>query len=260
MIQYFQSGPWLGYAAIIVLVIAAGEAGRFAGIRWRRSWRQAQAPELSTLEGAGLGLLALMIGFTFAMTLSRFDARLGGVRDEANAIATAMLRSGMLPEPHAAEARRLLADYVQVRLDLISGVADDAAALDTAIGRSNRIQAQLWRHVVAVSVAEPQSIPAGLFAASLNQMFDLQEVRLAAARNRVPIAVLVLLIAIAVGVIGLSGYVAGLDGGRGRIPHALMAFMFAAVIAMVDDIDRSQSGFITVNQQALLNLQRSVNP
>jgi hypothetical protein len=30
---------------------------------------------VTTLEGAMLGLLALMIGFTFAVALSRFEAR-----------------------------------------------------------------------------------------------------------------------------------------------------------------------------------------
>ncbi len=257
LLRYVQGEPWLAYAIVIVLVVIAGEAGRLVGIRWRRVRPDAQVAELGTLEAAGLGLLALMIGFTFAMTLSRFDARLRGVLDEANAISTATLRSGLLPPPHAGEVKRLLADYVRVRLDLIDGPRD-AAALDKAVQHSNRLQAELWQHAIAVSLAEPQSIPAGLFAAGLNQMFDLQETRLAAGRNRVPPAVLFLLLGIAVSVVGLSGYVAGLGGRSGRVPHALMAILLAAVIAMVDDIDRSQSGFITVNQQALLNLERNL--
>jgi hypothetical protein len=47
---------------------------------------------VSTLE-AVLGLLALMIGFTFAMALSRFEARRDAVLNEANAIGTTALRA-----------------------------------------------------------------------------------------------------------------------------------------------------------------------
>ena len=43
-----------------------------------------------TLEGAVLGLLALMIGFTFAMALSRYEARVDAVANEANAIGTTL--------------------------------------------------------------------------------------------------------------------------------------------------------------------------
>ena len=47
------------------------EAGRFIGMRAAGRG----GDDVSTLEGAILGLLAPMIGFTFAMTLSRFEAR-----------------------------------------------------------------------------------------------------------------------------------------------------------------------------------------
>jgi hypothetical protein len=73
---------------------------------------------VSTLEGAVLGLLALMIGFTFAMALSRFESRRDAVLSEANSIGTTALRARLLPAPERAEALKLLQEYVQVRLGL----------------------------------------------------------------------------------------------------------------------------------------------
>ena len=61
-----------------------------------------------------------MIGFTFAMALERFDARRNAVLMEANAIGTTALRARLLPEPHRAETVKLLREYVQIRLDVIS--------------------------------------------------------------------------------------------------------------------------------------------
>ena len=259
LIQCYQINFWVRYAAAVLIVVAAAEFGRWLGLSWRRRRSDALTAELLTLEGAALGLVALIIGFTFSMALTRFDARSKGVVDEANIIATTASRARALPEPHAAEVRKLLSDYAQVRVDRLADV-DVRTPLDTALRRSGELQADLLRHAAAVSIADPHSIPAGLFATSLSEMIDQQEVRLAAARNRVPPAVLFLLYGIALVGIGLSGYVGGLASRSGRLPHALMALMVATVIVMIDDIDRPQSGLITVGQQPLINLKESLAP
>jgi hypothetical protein len=257
LLGFYETYPLIAYAVATLAVLAASELGRLTA-RWQR-W-DSPTPELTTLEGAGLGLLALMIGFTFAMTLTRFDARLKGVVDEANAIGTTALRARMLPEPHAEETRKLLDTYVQLRLEIVRAARSQGPSLNQAIRLSNGLQTELWRHAVAVSTEDPHSIPAGLFTSSLNEMIDLQEVRLAAARNRVPYPVFVMLYGVAMVTVGFSSYVAGLSGKGGRIPHAVMAILIGIIIAMVEDIDRSQSGFITVSQQSLINLEGSVGP
>lgn len=254
LMQHDDINPWVGYAVTALMMVAAAEVGRFLGMRWARQRPDTVLPDLTTLESAGLGLLALLIGFTFAMALTRFDARLRGVLDEANAISTTELRARLLPEPQATEARKLLDDYIRVRIDLIRSPGD-TASLDRAVQRSTRLHAELWKCAVAATAADPRSVSTGLFVASLNEMIDLQEIRLAAARNRVPPAVLVLLNGVAIVAIALSSYVGGLAGQWGRIPHAIIAVMIGTVIAMVSDIDRSRSGLITVTQQTMLNLE-----
>lgn len=258
IMRFIQYGnPWLAYVATALFVVVVAEFGRILGLYWQRRQPGAPAADLTTLEAAAFGLLALMIGFSFAMAVARFDARLQGVRDEANAIGTTALRARMLPQPYADKARKLLAEYLQIRLDLIKASNDDAA-LDRAVRHSARVQDGLWQQAVAVSALDPHSIPAGLFTASLNQMIDLQAVRLAAARNRLPTAVLALLYGIAVVAIGLSSYIGGLAGRPGHIPHIVMAVLLASVITMVADIDRSRTGFITVSQQAMMSLEESL--
>jgi hypothetical protein len=54
-----------------IIILAAGEIGCRLGVRLGNKG----GDNVSTLEGAILGILALMIGFTFAMALSRFDGR-----------------------------------------------------------------------------------------------------------------------------------------------------------------------------------------
>jgi hypothetical protein len=119
----------------LVAILGASEIGRLLGVR--ASGRGGD--DVSTLEGAVLGLLALMIGFTFAMALTRFEARRDAVLNEANAIGTTALRARLLPAPHSAEALKSLREYVKIRLDITQRVVT-AAELKAAIGRSNEIQ------------------------------------------------------------------------------------------------------------------------
>jgi hypothetical protein len=87
----------------LAAILACSEIGRRLGVRVGGRG----GDDVSTLEGAILGLLALMIGFTFAMALSHFDARRDAVLHEANAIGTTALRARLLPAPHNSEALKL---------------------------------------------------------------------------------------------------------------------------------------------------------
>lgn len=153
--------------------------------------------------------------------------------------------------------KALLREYVQLRLDL-SAAPSSPASIEQAIRSSNSLQASLWGHAVAVSAADSRAIPPQLFVEALNRMIDLQETRLAA-RDRVPPIVFVLLYGIAVVVIGFSGYVSGAGERQGRIPVAIMAVLIASVIGMIEDIDLSQGGFVTVSQQAMQDVQKRMD-
>src|SRR5215475_12456925 len=109
---------WGLFVAILVVVLLSVEGGYRLG-KYRRSHHETEkeAP-LGTMEGATLGLLAFILAFTFGLAAARFDTRRQVLLDEANAIGTAYLRAGMLPE-RSGEVRRLLQDYVGARLDLV---------------------------------------------------------------------------------------------------------------------------------------------
>ncbi|MGC1358394.1 MAG: hypothetical protein WA851_21845 [Xanthobacteraceae bacterium] len=53
--------------------------------------------DLDTLETATLTLLALIIGFTFSMAVTRYDQRKNYEEAEANAIGTEYVRADLLP-------------------------------------------------------------------------------------------------------------------------------------------------------------------
>lgn len=212
---------------------------------------------VSTLESAVLGLLALIIGFTFAMSLSRFEARRDAVLNEANAIGTTALRARLLPEPHQAEVLRLLRDYVAIRLDITRGAAS-APDLMAAVEKSNRVQEALWRQTKAIAAKDTNMVPTGLFIQTLNEMIDNQAKRLAVLRNRVPNTVILALFAVATIAGAFAGYASGLDERRTRMPVYLMGLLIAAVILLIMDLDRPGAGFIDVSQQPMIDTAASI--
>lgn len=237
----------------IGLIVAATEAGRLYGLRAAGKG----GDDVSTLEGAILGLLALMIGFTFAMALSRFEARRDAVLTEANAIGTTALRARLLPSPQNVEIHKLLLEYIQIRLD-IAQRASSPVALSAAIARSNEIQEALWQQAKSLAANNNAVVPTGLFIQTLNEMIDDQAKRLDALRNRIPNIVLIALYGVAIAACAFAGYVNGLQARRVRLPIYVMGLLVAAVVLLIQDLDRPSTGFVKTSQQPMIDTAASI--
>ena len=231
-----------------VVILAVSEGGRWLGVRAALKG----ADSVSTLESAILGLLALMIGFTFAMALSRFEARRDAVLVEANAIGTTALRARLLPAPHNGQTVKLLREYVQIRLDLSRRNATPENLADV-LSRSNVLQEALWQQAKAVAAKDNAMVPTGLFIQSLNEMIDNQEKRLSALYNRLPHIILVALYGVATIAMAFAGYTSGLQARHSRLPVYITVILVCAMVLLIQDLDRPGGGFIRVSQTPMLN-------
>jgi len=238
----------------LVVVLGASEIGRWLGAHSDDHG----SSDVSTLESAVFGLLALMIGFTFAMALSRFETRRDAVLNEANAIGTTALRARLLPEPERKEVLKLLNQYVKIRLDITQRPAS-RTELMTAISRSNELQESLWQRATTLAAKNNGMVPTGLFIQALNEMIDNQGKRLAALRNRVPNIVLLSLFGIAIVGSGFAGYANGLDPRRTQVPVYITAILVSGVIFLILDLDRPSGGFIAVSQQPMIDTAASID-
>jgi len=236
----------------LVVLLTVAEIGRWLG---ERGGGEENVP---TLEGAVLGLLALMIGFTFAMALSRFELRRDAVLDEANAIGTTALRARLLPAPHNAECVKSLNDYVQVGLDFTQR-ALSPGELNAAITRSNAIQEALWHQAKAVAATDTGMVPTGLFIQSLNEMIDNREKHLNAIRDRVPNIVFLTLYGVAATASAFAGYASGSGERPSRLPVCVMIVLVCSVILMIQDLDRPFAGFIFNSQQPMIDAAKSIS-
>ena len=245
---------WCLFTGILLLVLLSLEAGyRFGKYRRSRPEHEKEAP-VGAMVGATLGLLAFILAFTFGLAAARFDTRRQVLLDEANAVGTTFLRAAMLPE-HGEEIRGLLRDYVDIRLKAVlpGNIAE-------GLRQSQKIQDQLWAKAVAVAEKNPNSIIVGLFVQSLNEVIDLHAKRVQAGlRNRIPGGIWVALFTIAAISLAAMGYHTGLAGTSRSVAVLVVAFTFSTVIWLIADLDRPQEGMLNVSQQALIDLQQSMN-
>ena len=70
------------------LMMAATEVGYRLGRKSETKIPENTKSQISTVEGALLGVLALLLGFTMSMAVSRFETRKQLVLEEADAIGT----------------------------------------------------------------------------------------------------------------------------------------------------------------------------
>jgi hypothetical protein len=243
---------WGLYVGSVAFVLLSIQCGFWIG-RYRRSRSgQDQDSPLGAAVGATLGLLAFMLAFTFGMTASRFDTRKQLLLDEVNSIGTTFLRAGLIPEPHRTQVRALLARYVDIR----ANVGRYPERLPKLVRESEELLDQLWPHAEALAEADLKNADiVSLFVDSVNETIDLHTKRLTVAMYRIPMAIWVALWGVTILSMVSVGYHFG-EAGKGNWHlNLLLALTFSAVILLIEDLDRTGSGAITVSQQPMINLR-----
>jgi hypothetical protein len=224
-------------------------------------WWQIHTPEekegpTTMMVGSLLALLAFLLAVTMGMASDRFEARRGLILAEANAIGTTYLRAGYLPEASSNEVRRLLREYVPLR---IVSYDESAEKVRARIVQSAQLQTTLWSIAEELARTAPESQVIALFIESLNEMIDLHESRIAGSiYGRVPETVLFLLLISSMLTLVMVGYNAGLRFRRSTLAAVVMIFLLGAVLSLLIDLDRTREGFLTVKQQPLIDLAEQI--
>lgn len=248
---------WTVFLTVTALLLLLAEAGFRFGSASRGRDRELAEGHSGTVQGAVLGMLGLLLGFTFAMSVQRLDTRRSLTVDEANAIGTTWLRTDFLAEPRRTEARDLLRRYTQIRLD--ADHLDDGGDFSKLLAESTGIQNRLWEIARELAAAKPDDISA-TFVETLNDTIDLQSTRMAARRNHVPGAVWLLLLVVAGCGSWASGYGSGAGGQRSKFSQLVFPVLIGVVITLVADLDRPRRGLIGISQQPMRELLDSMKP
>ncbi len=254
--MYDISSIWIA-GALFVSMIVVIEFGVRLGLGRQALQTEASRGQIVAVQASFLGVLALLLGFTFSLSLSRFDGRSQAVVDEANAIGTAYLRTDLLTTPHRDRAKELLRAYVdsRVRSSAISLAREaDRAAM---IAEAERLQSAIWNVAVEAAAAKPDAVTFG-FVSAVNDMIDSLGRRDAALNRHVPEAVLQILYGTFLLAGLIIGYASGIAGHRPSFVTYVLVLLVVVLVFIIIDLDRPRRGMIQVSHASLIELQSGV--
>jgi hypothetical protein len=256
-VMYDQNSVLIAMLLFITMTVAIAVGNRI-GRRLHDGKDEALKTQVNGLQGSLLGILALLLGFTFSQSLQRYDARSAAVVEEANAIGTTYLRADLLPGELAAESRGLLRDYVdlRVRAGMVSlDRQDDRKELQQA---AFDLQQRIWRLAVQAAAVSDKPPTINLYLQTVNDMIDSNARRDAALDRHVPELVLFLLYGTFILTGGLIGYAAGVSGSRVSKGSFILVSLIVVLVFIIIDLDRPRRGLIEVNQASLISLAEAV--
>ena len=249
MISEILNQPGLLFLIAVVILAVAYNVGGLIGARTRQS----ELGVSSTVQGAILALLGLLLGFTFSMALSRYETRRNMVLDESNAIGTTFLRASLTPDPYRIDTQNALREYASARLDFFQA-GYDSPRMAVALEHASRLQARLWSDAVAAVKAQP-TVATSLFVQSLNELIDFDARRRDALDDRIPPAVWATLGVVSILAAFLTGY---FERKRFSVLNMVLPIAVAVVLGLIADLDAPRSGSIEVSQQQMLSLNRTL--
>lgn len=255
----YQKSQVLIALALLGFLALAGELGYRLGRRGQQTHDVSTRTQITSIQAAVIGLLSLLLGFTFAMTLSTFEYRKQMVIEESNAIGTAALRAQFLPAHQEAEVSELLRRYVEIRLESVLHTVQASPVRQQLDSQIRQLQNQLWGIANGAAETDPHSVPLGLFVQAVNELINSKAKRDIGVANHVPEGVLLLMMGFAVLAVGVLGYGNGLTDARNLSLTAGYSIIVVLVILLIIDLDHPQQGLVRVSQTSMIQLQEILN-
>jgi hypothetical protein len=244
-------------AAIIFIVMIAAY---WIGCRVSQRFKGYFIDGFGPVEGSLLGLLALLLAFTFSMSAARYETRRQIIVQEARQIGTAILRADLY-EPSEREAFRAdFKEYVEVRIACHDAGFDDKM-ITRNLNQSVAISTRLWDRAARLGRNPSNFISSNQMIPALNSMIDTVTTRNAARHSTVPDAIIWVLFILC----AISSFMIGINRKESKssmlVVNTVFALMISACVFLIIDLDRPKHGLITTEEmnQNIIDLRGMFN-
>lgn len=230
--------------AIFVLVIIF----YVIGYRLRRMEIRKQpslsTEDIKTISGAFLGLLGLLLAFTFSMANSRYDKRRELIILEANEIGSAIQRADVYPDSVRKLLRANFHEYLEARIAFLEAGMDVDRLIRYYL-KADSIGKEIWTIVTDYAKVDNKTTLASQLIAGVNDMLDIATTRRATGESVIPDSILYFLFILCI----CSAFLLGYDV-KSKIDWIVVlgyALMLSLTIFNIMDLDRPRSGFIDMD-------------
>ena len=244
------------FAVMLVLM----EVGWRVGVRRKRQDAAGAHVGLGAIDGAVVGLMGLLVAFTFSGAGTRFDARRHLIGEETNAIGTAYLRVDLLPAAAQPELRDDFRNYVDARLGYYKNLSLDDAAAKTELDRSVALQKKIWAESVAGCEKVNSSATTSLVLSSLNDLIDITTTRAVALEAHPPSVIFWALGVLVLACALLAGYGMAEAKTRSRMHMLIYSTILALAVYVILDLEYPRVGWVRIDRadHVLIDLRASM--
>jgi hypothetical protein len=200
--------------------------------------------DLGAINGTLLGLLGLLLAFTFSMASSRFDTRRELVIEEANDIGTVILRTDFFPDSTRRLLRGSLKEYVEARIAFYQAGMDMKKTVAYYL-KADSLSKQTWSILTRYARQDNVTTKTSELVPALNAMIDVTTTRRAAGESTVPDSIMYFLFSLCL----CSAFLLGYDN-KHKIDWIVVggfAVMLSATVLAILDLDRPRGGFINMD-------------
>lgn len=243
--------PFTVFVVFLVAQWLAAYFGDFLRLLGRPA-RKDEREDLDIVQTAALTLLALIVGFSFSMAVSRYDQRKNYEEAEANAIGTEYLRVELLPAEIAAQVRELILRWLDHRILFYEDFNEPyVGQVDL---ESEKLREQLWSAILPAAQTQPTPVTA-LAVSGMNDMLNAQGHTQGAWWNRIPLGAWALMGSVAIACNLLLGYS---ERRRGALLLLVLPVIVSISVLLIADIDSPRGGVIRVLPHNLISLSQSL--
>ncbi len=237
-----QDPLWIMLILMAAMMLAA-ELGYRVGRWWHPRSENAARDHFGAIRNSMLGLLALLLAFSFGASAQRYDVRRQLVIEDAIPLRALYLRSTLLAQPQRAQFLGLLRQYVDLRADSSLLHRDVTPAdVDLAEVLSQSLFRQMWDLVRTLAQHEPPAQGADEMLKLLIDASSVNSKRVQAYISHVPDPIIWLLLGTAVGSLATVGYSGGLAGHRGIVARVLFSLVVCGTTFIDLELDRPARG------------------
>lgn len=200
---------------------------------------------MGPFEGAMLGLISLLLAFTFNKSASYYDTRRELLIHETNCIGTVLLRSEIYPDSVREAYRNDLKEYIAARIQYYEA-GDDEKVISSALQKANIISDRIWSRTAIIAQKDEVVIKSMQMVPAVNDMIDAVSTREEARNAHIPDSIIWLLFILCL----VGSFIVGYASKSPKADWIIIlsySLITVMTIHLILDLDQPRHGIINTS-------------